>query len=227
LSIFNRTFERCMGLWASSERLYMSSLYQLWRFENAFAPGQEHNGYDRLYVPQLAWTTGDLDIHDIAVDGAGRPVFVNTLFSCLASVSESHSFMPLWQPPFISKLAAEDRCHLNGLATRGRRAALRDQHQHERRRRWLARSSCGGRGRGRRAKRRGGRCLEAAHLAARGGRAIETLTADDRPHRGVAGEPLGVVDILVAGEPPEYRLPKQPTQLVAHVLSAADHRGAS
>jgi uncharacterized protein (TIGR03032 family) len=28
LSIFNRTFARCMGLWASPERLLMSSLYQ-------------------------------------------------------------------------------------------------------------------------------------------------------------------------------------------------------
>ena len=78
--------------------------------------GKAHQGYDRLYVPQLGWTTGDLDVHDIAVDGAGRPVFVNTLFSCLATVSESHSFAPVWQPPFISKLAAEDRCHLNGVA---------------------------------------------------------------------------------------------------------------
>jgi uncharacterized protein (TIGR03032 family) len=129
LSVFNRTFERCMGLWASPERLLMSSLYQLWRFESALAPGQTHQGYDRIYVPQLAWTTGDLDIHDIAVagngghdigvDGAGRPVFVNTLFSCLATVSESHSFRPLWRPPFISRLAAEDRCHLNGVATDG------------------------------------------------------------------------------------------------------------
>jgi uncharacterized protein (TIGR03032 family) len=70
-------------------------------------------------VPQLGWTTGDLDVHDIAVDGAGRPVFVNTLFSCLATVSETHRFAPLWRPPFISKLAAEDRCHLNGVAMDG------------------------------------------------------------------------------------------------------------
>ena len=63
--------------------------------------------------------------------------------------------------------------------------------------------------------------LEAAHLAARSGRTIETLTADDRPHGWVAGEPLGVVDILVAGEPPEYRLPKQPGQRVARVLAAS------
>ena len=37
---------------------------------------------------------------------------------CLAALSEAHSFKPLWQPAFISKLAAEDRCHLNGLAMR-------------------------------------------------------------------------------------------------------------
>jgi uncharacterized protein (TIGR03032 family) len=43
-------------------------------------------------------------------------VFVNTLFGCLATLSDRHSFIPLWQPPFLSKLAAEDRCHLNGLA---------------------------------------------------------------------------------------------------------------
>jgi uncharacterized protein (TIGR03032 family) len=45
-------------------------------------------------------------------------VFVNTLFSCLAAPSETHSFRRLWAPPFISRIAAEDRCHLNGLAMR-------------------------------------------------------------------------------------------------------------
>ncbi len=116
LEVFNRTFERCMGLAASSQTLWLSSLYQLWRFENLLEPGQHYQGYDRVYVPQVAYTTGDVDIHDVAVDASGRPVFVNTLFSCLATVSETHSFAPLWQPRFISKLAAEDRCHLNGLA---------------------------------------------------------------------------------------------------------------
>jgi uncharacterized protein (TIGR03032 family) len=27
-----------------------------------------------------------------------------------------HSFQPIWKPPFITKTAPEDRCHLNGLA---------------------------------------------------------------------------------------------------------------
>ena len=116
LSIFERTFNRSMGLWATPQTLWMSSLYQLWRFENALTDKQIYQGYDRLYVPQIGYTTGDLDVHDIAVDSEGKVIFVNTLFSCLATVSEKHSFIPLWQPPFISKLAAEDRCHLNGLA---------------------------------------------------------------------------------------------------------------
>lgn len=35
LSVFERTFNRCMGLWGDGQTLYMSTLYQLWRFENA------------------------------------------------------------------------------------------------------------------------------------------------------------------------------------------------
>ncbi len=116
LSVFERTFNRCMGLWSDAQTLWMSSLYQLWRFENVLEPGQAADGYDRLYVPQLGNTTGDLDIHDVAVDADGDVVFVNTLFGCLATPSDTHSFSPMWQPPFLSKLAAEDRCHLNGLA---------------------------------------------------------------------------------------------------------------
>ena len=107
LSVFERTFNRCMGLWSDSNTLIMSSLYQLWRFENLFEAGQGHDGYDRLYVPQVGYTTGDLDVHDVAVDRKGRLVFVNTLFSCLATVSDTHSFTPLWQPSFISKLSME------------------------------------------------------------------------------------------------------------------------
>jgi uncharacterized protein (TIGR03032 family) len=116
LSVFERTFNRCMGLWGDGQTLWMNSLYQLWKFENALAPGEQYNGHDRLYVPRVGYTTGDLDIHDLAIDRNGRVVFVNTRFSCLASVSDKASFTPLWRPPFISKLAAEDRCHLNGLA---------------------------------------------------------------------------------------------------------------
>lgn len=122
LSIFERTLPRCMGLAVDGNSLYVSSLFNLIRFENTLAEGEQHEGYDRLYLPQLAFITGDLDIHDIAVDGEGRLIFINTLFGCLATTGGTHSFTPLWKPPFISRLAAEDRCHLNGLAMADGRA---------------------------------------------------------------------------------------------------------
>lgn len=118
LSVFERNFDRCMGLWTDGTTLYLSSLYQLWRFENALEPGQSYKGYDRLFIPQMSYVTGDLDIHDLTVDHSGEVIFVNTRFSCLAGVSQRYSFVPLWQPTFISQLVAEDRCHLNGLALR-------------------------------------------------------------------------------------------------------------
>ena len=68
-------------------------------------------------LPQVGYYTGDVDAHDLAVTPeGGRFLFVNTLFSCIATVSETHSFKLVWKPPFIDRLAAEDRCHLNGLA---------------------------------------------------------------------------------------------------------------
>ena len=43
---------------------------------------------------------------------------MNTLFSCLAGLDPRYSFVPRWRPPFVSRLAAQDRCHLNGMAMR-------------------------------------------------------------------------------------------------------------
>ncbi len=120
LHVTERTFSRCMGLGMPddhAETFWMSSIFQLWRFDNSLQNGR-YQEYDKVYLPQVAYTTGDIDIHDIVIDKDEKPVFVNTLFSCLATISERHSFEPVWQPPFISKLVPEDRCHMNGLAAR-------------------------------------------------------------------------------------------------------------
>jgi uncharacterized protein (TIGR03032 family) len=118
LSVFERTFPRCMGIGVSprSRSILLATHYQLFRFENLLPEGASSEGYDAVYVPRLSWITGDLDIHDVAFGADGRPVFVNTLFNCLAAASEGYSFRALWRPPFISKLVPEDRCHLNGTA---------------------------------------------------------------------------------------------------------------
>jgi uncharacterized protein (TIGR03032 family) len=119
LSVFQRNFVRAMGLCAGAQRIYVSAIAQVWRLENVLKGGQVANKqFDRLYVPRTAQTTGDLDVHEIAVDRDDRIVFVNTKYSCLATFDPVHSFKPLWRPRFISKLAPEDRCHLNGLAMR-------------------------------------------------------------------------------------------------------------
>lgn len=117
LSVYQRNFVRAMGLWASPQTIYVSSISQLWRLENILGPQQVANQhFDRLYMPRTAQTTGDIDMHEIGVCGDGSVVFANTKYSCLAALDPVHSFRPIWKPKFISKLAPEDRCHLNGLA---------------------------------------------------------------------------------------------------------------
>jgi len=117
VSLHQQVYPRAMGVHAQADRLYIGGLYQIWRLENVLGPDDRANGhFDRLFVPRNAQTVGDVDVHEVSVDKTGRIVFVNTKFSCLATVSLKYGFRPIWKPVFISKLAAEDRCHLNGLA---------------------------------------------------------------------------------------------------------------
>jgi uncharacterized protein (TIGR03032 family) len=110
-------FSRAMGLSASSQRVYVGASHGVWRLENMLVSGElANNTFDRLYVPRNAQVTGEIDIHELVVEPQGRIVFANTAYSCLATVSATHSFKPIWKPPFISRLAPEDRCHLNGIA---------------------------------------------------------------------------------------------------------------
>jgi uncharacterized protein (TIGR03032 family) len=124
LSIFERTLDRPMGLaFDGKRRLSIATLIQITTFVDAAEGKRNAEGYDAVFVPQLAHFTADLDVHDLAFGAKGELLFVNTLFSCIAATSDTHSFRPLWKPPFISRLAAEDRCHLNGLALRDGRPA--------------------------------------------------------------------------------------------------------
>ncbi|MBX7249902.1 MAG: TIGR03032 family protein [Caulobacteraceae bacterium] len=117
VSFHQQSYQRAMGVHAQRDRLYVGSLFQIWRLENVLGPAERANKhFDRLYVPRNAQTVGDVDVHEVSVDRAGRIIFVNTKYSCLATVSTRFGFRPIWKPPFISKLAAEDRCHMNGMA---------------------------------------------------------------------------------------------------------------
>lgn len=72
--------------------------------------------YDALFLPAATYYTGQVDVHDLHWGKEGELWAVNTSFSCLCQVNDRYSFQPVWKPPFISELASEDRCHLNGLA---------------------------------------------------------------------------------------------------------------
>src|SRR5579884_2015219 len=116
VSIHQQRYDRVMGLCWASDRLYLAARQFVWRLEDVSGAAQQpESAFDVVLAPRDAHTTGNIDVHEMAVDQSGRLIMVNTLYSCLAMLDQRHSFRPIWKPPFISQLAPEDRCHLNGL----------------------------------------------------------------------------------------------------------------
>jgi uncharacterized protein (TIGR03032 family) len=131
LSTLVRTFERPMGMAVGARRFAVGTRNQIWFLQNAadIAPRVEPAGqHDACFLPRSCHVTGDIAVHELAwatphpqplsSDGRGEQELwvVNTRFSCLCTLHPDYSFVPRWRPPFVSALAAEDRCHLNGLA---------------------------------------------------------------------------------------------------------------
>jgi uncharacterized protein (TIGR03032 family) len=128
-----RGFSKPMGLAVAGDRLAIGTSVEIWEYHNAPAIARrlEPSGsHDAGFVPRSSVCTGDIQIHEMAwgrtsgqwpvasgerAAGEDELWFVNTRFSCLCTRSPIHSFVPRWRPPFISQLAPEDRCHLNGL----------------------------------------------------------------------------------------------------------------
>ncbi len=116
-----RAFNRPMGMAADGERLALGTNIEIAEFRNMPAVAKRLNDpprHDAVYLARRGHITGAIDIHEMAWDGKGDLWFVNTLFSCLCTLDAESSFVPRWRPSFVSHLAPEDRCHLNGLAMR-------------------------------------------------------------------------------------------------------------
>lgn len=113
-----RTFAKPMGLAVAGDRIAVAAQDAVVILANAphLAPSYPRNPrtYDALFVPRAVYFTGELDLHDMAW-GADGLWAVNTRFSCLALIDDQYSFTPHWQPPFVSALTPDDRCHLNGM----------------------------------------------------------------------------------------------------------------
>jgi len=118
LAMSFHNFERAMGIAVGTDRIAVGAQRMIWQLRRAreIGPQVEPAGrHDDCYLVRSAHFTGEIQGHELAWSQGGL-IVVNTLFSCLATLDETHSFVPIWRPQFISTLAAEDRCHLNGLA---------------------------------------------------------------------------------------------------------------
>lgn len=79
--------------------------------------------YDSAWIARSSIITGAIQSHEMAW-GAEGLYYINTLFSCICTIDDRHSFNPVWKPPFISVLEPNDRCHLNGLAMKDGKPAF-------------------------------------------------------------------------------------------------------
>jgi uncharacterized protein (TIGR03032 family) len=120
-----RGFSKPMGLAVDGDRLAIGTTLEIWEYHNAPAVAQRlepAGAHDACFLPRSSVCTGDIQIHEMAWGNSRGDDpelwFVNTRFSCLCTRSNKHSFVPRWRPPFITALAPEDRCHLNGLCMR-------------------------------------------------------------------------------------------------------------
>ncbi|HVS40369.1 MAG TPA: TIGR03032 family protein [Gemmataceae bacterium] len=112
-----RDLPRPMGLAADPTRLAVGAAHEIRQYRN-MAPVvrrlEPPGRHDACYLARAAHLTGDIDVHEMAWAG-DELWFVNTRFSCLCTLNGIHSFVPRWRPPFVTALAPDDRCHLNGL----------------------------------------------------------------------------------------------------------------
>jgi uncharacterized protein (TIGR03032 family) len=113
-----RGFNKPMGMALAGDRLAIGAGMEIWEYHNvpALARRLEPAGkHDACFLPRSGHVTGNILIHEMAWHD-GELWFVNTRFSCLCTLDPWHSFVPRWRPAFISSLAPQDRCHLNGVS---------------------------------------------------------------------------------------------------------------
>jgi uncharacterized protein (TIGR03032 family) len=118
LTLSYHNFERAMGLAIKPDGIAVAARAQIWLLQAAHdlaAHAEPPGRHDACFLTRSSHFTGEIQAHELA--WAGDELWlVNTAFSCLCTLDGRHSFVPRWRPPFITALAADDRCHLNGLA---------------------------------------------------------------------------------------------------------------
>lgn len=111
-------FDRPMGVAIHNDSMAVASRDRVWFLSSApeIAPEMPPRGtFDACYLTRRAQLTGEVQAHEIGW-ADDELWIVNTAFSCLCTLDDRYNFVPRWKPRFISQLAPEDRCHLNGMA---------------------------------------------------------------------------------------------------------------
>ena len=120
-------FNRPMGLAVCGDRMAIGVDTEIIEYHDI--PAVAHKlppvgTHDAAFLPRQSHHTGDIQIHEMAWVPKSSPekglelYFINTRFSCLCRREMPYSFVPVWRPKFVSAIAPEDRCHLNGLGLR-------------------------------------------------------------------------------------------------------------
>jgi uncharacterized protein (TIGR03032 family) len=118
LDLAFHNFERAMGIAVSKTRMAIGGKDWVYFLKNEIeiaAQIEPAGSHDACFLTKSGQYTGDISIHDLAWGGQELWI-VNTRFSCLCTLSNNYNFLPQWRPEFISAIAPEDRCHLNGMA---------------------------------------------------------------------------------------------------------------
>ncbi len=126
-----RYFQQPMGIAHGRDRFAVGSKREITEFRNVPAVANKIDDKrtpDACYMPRSIHFTGDIQIHEMdwGIDDSGADAqptlwFVNTRFSCLCVRGSDYTFVPRWRPKFISAIAPQDRCHLNGLCMENQR----------------------------------------------------------------------------------------------------------
>ena len=123
-------FRRPMGLAVRGDRMALGVDTQVLEYQNVPAVAHRlapEGTHDAAFLPRQSHHTGDIQIHEMAwvpkpgADQGLELLFVNTRFSCICRREMPYSFVPVWRPRFVSAIAPEDRCHLNGMGLRDNR----------------------------------------------------------------------------------------------------------
>ncbi|MEL6438435.1 MAG: TIGR03032 family protein [Cyanobacteria bacterium J06621_8] len=118
LQIQFHNFQQAMGMAISPQQMAVGSRDWVYLLRNDLkiaAQIEPAGSCDACFLTRSGQYTGDISIHDL-VWGDRELWIVNTRFSCLCTLSNNYNFLPQWRPKFVSAIAPEDRCHLNGVA---------------------------------------------------------------------------------------------------------------